>query len=186
MTKIIFADFDGVLNSHRFMAEWKLRGEKGVVGLDPKAVARLDRLCKEGEAMVVVSSTWRYNHGVGELKDLLREAGFTGIVRDRTPLREEIVNEKLTHMFTKSGVTTSFDEVKKKIVVVGERGGEIDAWLKNWPGDNIESFVILDDDADIAPHLDRHVQTDFADGLQDRHVEQALAILRKPYVRVTT
>lgn len=49
--KVIFLDFDGVLNSTRFMME---NPQRGLCGLDKVAVARLNRLCAETGAYVVV------------------------------------------------------------------------------------------------------------------------------------
>jgi hypothetical protein len=43
----------------------------------------------------------------------------------------------------------------------------------------VESFVILDDDADMEHLLPRLVQTSMDDGLQDRHVEKAVEILNR-------
>lgn len=56
----------------------------------------------------------------------------------------------------------------------GVRGGEIQSWLE---GKNVDSFVILDDDDDMEPLMDKLVQTDFESGLQDEHVERAVEML---------
>lgn len=57
----------------------------------------------------------------------------------------------------------------------GERGDEIQTWMdKNGP---IESFVILDDDSDMAHLMDKLVQTSFDTGLLDEHVEAAIKML---------
>jgi hypothetical protein len=65
--------------------------------------------------------------------------------------------------------------------VVGEergRGHEIQAWLDaRARRQTIESFVILDDSADMAHLLPRLVRTPFATGLGDEHVDQAVAML---------
>lgn len=163
--KIVFLDFDGVLNSYRYMHEWKEAGRKGSVGLDPKAVVHLNKIC--AEAFVVISSSWRYGHGIGELKDFLNEAGFIGSVRGVTPMSHEIPGLKLSQIL--HGQT---------------RGVEIDAWLRTGGIEfDVDSFVILDDDSDTEPHRDRHIKTEFADGLTEHHVAPALEILAKPWVR---
>ena len=56
--KIIFLDFDGVLNSHIFMMKERLRDSLksgGVAGIDPEAVARLNAICVRTGAVAVVS-----------------------------------------------------------------------------------------------------------------------------------
>lgn len=61
----------------------------------------------------------------------------------------------------------------------GYRGNEIDLWLASWQGEAIESFVILDDDDDMEPFMDNLVQTSFADGLQQKHIDTAVEILNR-------
>jgi hypothetical protein len=55
------------------------------------------------------------------------------------------------------------------------RGSEIQEWLTEHAP--IDSFVILDDDDDMAHLMDRLVDTSFETGLQDEHVEQAIQLL---------
>jgi hypothetical protein len=55
------------------------------------------------------------------------------------------------------------------------RGREIEAWLKDNPG--IKDFVILDDDSDMDPYMDRLVQTKFNPGLTMRDAIRAIALL---------
>ena len=45
----------------------------------------------------------------------------------------------------------------------GSRGEEIDKWLSDWQGEEVESFVILDDmsGAELRPHSFYLVQTGF-------------------------
>jgi hypothetical protein len=51
------------------------------------------------------------------------------------------------------------------------RGDEINEWLSK---NEVESFIILDDDTDMADLMHRLVHTDFPDGLQDEHIEIAI------------
>jgi hypothetical protein len=182
--KVVFLDFDGVLNSHLFMLEERLQGRTGVVGLDPKAVAYVNDICAKTGAVVVVSSSWRYGRTLGQLKDALSEAGCTAVVRDATPLSHEIANGQLATAFAEQGMRLTEEEAKRTLIVARGRGHEIDAWLRAWSEiDEIESFVVLDDDSDIAPHEDRHVKTSFHVGLTSNHVSLALEILARPWKR---
>jgi len=158
--KIVFLDFDGVLNSHAFM----LAKPSGVVGLDPVAVKRVNRLLQATGAEVVVSSTWRHGRSLAQLRDVLAERGFVGNVRGTTPQQPFTIGS--------SGI----------IETAKVRGQEIQAWLDAAPnyGLDIESFVIIDDDSDMAHLMDRLVKTSSVNGLVDTDVDLAIEMLRKP------
>lgn len=68
--KVIFLDFDGVLNS----AETLARG----IHLDPEKVIMLRNISDETDANIVVSSTWRIHFNQREIRELLYRAGFKG------------------------------------------------------------------------------------------------------------
>ena len=160
--RVLFADFDGVLNSHEYMRNRAPENERGsVIGLDPLAVARLNRLVTVAKAEVVVSSTWRHNRSTAQLRDALVERGFEGTVRGRTP----------RWIHGRGGLESA-----------KYRGEEIQAWLDLAPdyGFVVESFVILDDDSDMGHLADRLVKTSFETGLVDADVDRAIAMLREP------
>lgn len=139
---IVFLDFDGVLNC----ADGPI-GKRGLLGLCCERIAMIDTLCRVTTAAVVVSSTWRLDQGVSDLRGLLKDHGFTGMVLDKTPY-----------------------------LPGSERGDEIACWLSN--NDWRKPFVIIDDDADMGDLKPYLVKTSFTDGLQLRHIEWALDILR--------
>lgn len=160
--RLVFLDIDGVLNSHAYTASLAAEERGGVIGIDRSAVVRLNRLLKEADASVVVSSTWRHNRGRVQLQAVLDEHGFTGHVLGRTPrwLRR----------------------APGGLYAAEERGNEIQAWLDAAPDYDIDvvSFVILDDDSDMAHLADRLIKTSFDDGLLDSHVDRAVTMLRAP------
>lgn len=164
-TRIVFLDFDGVLNSHEYIATLSEEERRGVIGLDPKAVRRLNALL-DGDigARIVVSSTWRHNRTTLQLGDVLCKAGLTHphAVLGRTP--------RWLHK-TPGG-----------IYAAESRGAEIQAWLDTAPDFGIEvtSFVVIDDDSDMAHLTDRLVKVDLATGLQDEHLAKVIAMLSKP------
>jgi hypothetical protein len=138
-TKIIFLDFDGVVNC--FNEPESLRR------LSQGCVANLNTLLERSGASIVVSSTWRVAHSLADLRQILVNSGL------RYP--ERVL-----------GVTPRND---------GIRGKQIERWLENYP-EEIEAFVILDDDSDMGPFMDRLVKTDSDIGLTDLDVEKALKI----------
>lgn len=148
--KIIFLDFDGVLNNFAFLRT----GGAGIHELDPMAIARLNTLVLRSGAKVVVSSTWRLRFSLDELRNILSKYGFQGEIVGTTP-----------HL--------------PAAVAMGDlleaRSHEIQMWLRN-AREEIESYVVLDDLylEGCAAFL---VQTDFELGLLDQHVEDALSIL---------
>lgn len=95
--KIIFLDFDGVIN-HENWYEWihehkEFLKEGGHDSIDPKSVEKVLSICKETGAYIVISSSWRYNtldhtitklSSIRDLRTLLeRVVGVTPPSRDR-------------------------------------------------------------------------------------------------------
>lgn len=161
--KVLFLDFDGVLNSW----DWMNRGVKYYkpdtnfntpvprpsyqvlpvfeeTAIDPRAVRRLNRVTEATGAKIVVSSAWRAERTPEQLQQILTYFGATGQVISITPW-------------------------------AGSRGNDIDAWLKEHP--EVTQFAIVDDDADVSPHKHRAVKTEMARGLLDEHCEKLIKLL---------
>jgi hypothetical protein len=155
--KIIFLDIDGVLNSTKYMIS--LKGNFNCVDkiyqLDPEAIAKLNRLTDTTGAFIVVSSTWRmgFIHNRAGLRGLFAKAKITGKVLDITPVNNQI------------------------------RGAQIAEWIDTYNRYHINNpvtdFVILDDDSDMGKLKKHLIQTSHSDGLQDHHVDLAIAALNK-------
>lgn len=151
--KLVFLDVDGVLNSEQYVHE--IGNEWDDNQIDPKAVARLNRLTDETDALIVVSSSWRLGVTIQHLRNTLAFHGVKGYVLGATKyLGSDRANE----------IWDWIDSAKKKSY--------------------IDSFVILDDDRlelrrdQSDPVLDLHfVRTSWLDGLQDHHIEKAIKIL---------
>ncbi|MBQ7364149.1 MAG: hypothetical protein IJW46_00970 [Clostridia bacterium] len=150
--KVIFLDFDGVLNSAAFFRTCR---EEGAM-FDPKALAYLAEIVAATDAVIVLSTSWRKHwqyeqaksDSVGQyIHTLFREYAMT--VVDKTPC------------------LSMFD-----------RPEEIRQYLKAHP--EVEHFVILDDFAfgweELSEHLVRtHYYLD--SGLSAEHRDRAIAIL---------
>jgi hypothetical protein len=150
--KIIFLDFDGVLNNSPFLysRDRKRRGPND--DIDEKNVEELNWLIKQSGAWVVVSSIWRMNRSRVQLQETLAEKGFKGTVLSATPDLDHVPN-----------IT---------------RGQEIDAWMRgNRRFFDVTSFVILDDHDDMGPLTPKLVLTDSSRGLTRVEAELALEIL---------
>lgn len=153
--RLIFLDIDGVLNSQ----QWMMRQPKTCNFLrevDRDAVALLTELVQRTGANIVVSSSWRIIHSLSNIRGVLHTAGFPHPVP----------------IIAKTPRLPSRDHEGRRLY----RGDEIQAWLDAYK-EPIESFVILDDDSDMAHLAPRLVQTSNLWGLEREHVERAVALL---------
>jgi hypothetical protein len=84
--KIIFLDFDGVLNSQLYYTSGRRDARKPGFDsdIDPQAVGYLNEIIKDTGAKVVVSSSWRHGRSVEELQAILDNNGFIGEVIGKT------------------------------------------------------------------------------------------------------
>lgn len=148
--KVIMLDIDGVLNSERFYCnriQWKYRWFFDILkklkifniweyiyrsdesydldNIDKNGILFLNQICREveGNLVFVISSTWRVGKTPEYFQNLFNKVGFIGNVYDCTPITKE--------MF---------------------RGKEIELWLENYKNkfnEEIENYVIIDDDSDF-------------------------------------
>lgn len=163
--KLLFLDFDGVLNSWAFWTQPEylaLADEDRVNTVDRRAVERVNRIVEATGCQVVISSTWRFlkpTETREKIEAFLIANGYRGRVFGTTPRDIRCDwhgDEDCSH---------------------AHRGGEINQWMVENPFIKITQFVILDDGGDMLPYKDHLVQTTMADGLLDEHVERAIAIL---------
>jgi hypothetical protein len=159
LAKILFLDFDGVLNSHVFAK----KKPGGVLGLDPLAIELVNYICKRTNAFVVVSSTWRLGETKDSLQDMLNSVGFTGTIIGTTP-------DLSGHLDQKTGLW----------IGSSQRGDEIQAWIDSYQQFTygpIESFAIIDDDSDMCHLASRHVKTSFSVGLTAADARRVVKLL---------
>lgn len=156
--KLIFLDFDGVLNSRTFFNAQKNRDKDDKLVLvdydemfDTKAVALINQLVEKTKAEVVVSSSWRILHDLEDLNKILKKFGATFEAIDVTPRLYE------------------------------ERGIEIQTYLDYVAskGDIVESFIIIDDDSDMAHfrNTNHFIKTTFEWGFTEWHLKEAIKVL---------
>jgi hypothetical protein len=155
--KVIFLDVDGVLIN---LACFSIGGAKrsgSHTQAHPDCVAALNHITDATSARIVVSSVWRLG-GLKKIRDILRGWGVTGKIIACTP--------DLAHK-AESG----------KLWVNVQRGDEIQAWLDGFKRSRVESFVIIDDDADMKHLAGRLVQTEFSDGLTAARADKVIELL---------
>lgn len=83
--KIILLDLDGVLVNRAAQRARRLDPQRGPAA-DPAAVAALNHIVQATGAQIVVTSTWREEYSLAELRELLTRWGVMGAVIGQTPL----------------------------------------------------------------------------------------------------
>ena len=167
MKKILFLDFDGVLNTERHHEHCY---ENGIVpvdrygyAFDPEAVANLKLIIDETGADIVVSSSWKF-WGLSAMTDMWEERNLPGKVIGITPNTmsdEMLLNANLEDWDAMAG-----------------KGHEIKEWLsKN--GKDVIQYAILDDVCDMLPDQQDHfVQINPVVGITEEDAEKVIAILK--------
>ena len=170
MTKIIFLDIDGVLNTDD--------DPKPIInGVDPANVfhdiprrdliSNLNHIINETGANVVISSTWRKHAHWGILWRLFQVLGFEGKIIDSTPVDGDDRGQQIKQWLE--------DENTGKHICL------IDKLRWNIKIEKVVTFVILDDLVyDIISHEDlknNTVATDPSHGLTIEKVREAIKIL---------
>ena len=178
MSKYIFLDIDGVLNSEEMLNHKPFPKCRGIMGIEKSKVKRLKQIVEATGAEIVLTSSWKksfdafkrngYRVDKYDLNDLwveeLEELGYFG----------KYLSNKLYDQKLRVSDTTSRYERNPNY-----RGNGILAYLKDH---SAEAYVILDDenfrDYQSRPAIQDHlVLTDYMTGLSDDDVEKAIKIL---------
>ena len=169
--KLIFLDFDGVVNNYPFLREVLSQGlVKGYGFKDPTDVNMIDlekikllnKILDATGASIVISSSWRNTYTSDELRDFLQLKGLNK--------PESIIGE--------TGSTRHSQTAKELDVPVGasvDRGVLIQHWLKQHP--EVTTYVALDDDPGAGEAGTVWLKTDPEIGLTEEIVEKAAQIL---------
>ena len=150
--KVIFLDFDGVLNSNAYLMRVNVQG----VAIDPTRLVLLKQIVAATGAKIVLTSSWRLHWS-----RIPEECNFTG--------------KQINEIFASWGL-----EIWDKTAGTGRRReAQIKAFLASHP--EIDNFVVLDDMLLHADYLDGHIvkTSAYYDGLDEADVEKAIAILGK-------
>jgi len=151
--KIIFTDFDGVLNSE---ASFRYEDRRKILHVNETlshiACSNLQYILdQDADVRLVISSTWRKIFSMEKIKNILNSYGVNpSRILDKTPA-----------------------------VFSGDRAHEINLWLQDHP--NVTKFVILDDDSDVLNMKDPrgHIfQTTPEDGLLFKQAKQIAKLFR--------
>lgn len=154
---ILFLDIDGVLNNRGWLRLGHLK--RPTDRFIPKLCEKLNTVLLATSCEIVISSSWRVNWTPEALQGFLRARGATAAnVIDATPYWNTDASGIIINNFT-------------------SRGAEIQAWL-NTTNNTDRVFAIVDDNSDMAHLSHRLVKTSMDRGLEDKHIEQLIRMLK--------
>jgi hypothetical protein len=159
--RILFLDFDGVLNSSQFnkaMIMWGHRTRGGrIKEFCEIAASNLNQILTDvPDVQIVVSSSWRIGETLEGLRNILEMQAMVP--------RERVIGMTPSHYLGEVNAAQGGTD----------RGLEIQQWLNDHPYDGETRFVILDDNSDMAHLMDNLVQTDWDHGLQLSHAKECI------------
>lgn len=160
--KILFLDFDGVLNGERFLHTQQLSPLRPA--FDPACCARVERICETTGASIVISSSWR------EIKTY---DGNLEVSREPRPI-EEIV-EWLRDAGITAPVVGATSIAPMRFDVATRRSSQIQAWVYDHP--EVTNWIVLDDYRLTELMKSRFIRTRTETGITDADVVLAIMLL---------
>ncbi|MBE6229759.1 MAG: hypothetical protein E7119_04110 [Bacteroidales bacterium] len=153
MTKIIFLDFDGVLNTEHYQGLLQSQGkpwqdEYGAF-FDPKAVKQLKRIIDATDADIVVESSWKYL-GLDAMKELWKVRNLPGTIIDITP---SLLGKNI--------------------------GVEIASWLSKYAKQDIRYVIIDDEYVILDSQLPHFILTNPYEGITEEQANRAISMLNE-------
>ncbi|MDZ7806180.1 MAG: HAD domain-containing protein [Gracilimonas sp.] len=144
----LFVDIDGVLNTEAHLRRQLInKGRSTNREWCPIAMAHLKLLVEYYNGQIVVTSTWRYDHSLRQLKILFEENGVPG---------KFVIGVTPSLIYENSGKVT--------------RGDEIRRWInENLNTDEMPRYIILDDiDEELSQFGERFIHCDPTIGFADK------------------
>lgn len=153
MNKIIFLDFDGVLNTEHYQGLLQYQGkpwqdEYGAF-FDPKAVKQLKRIIDATDADIVVESSWKYL-GLDAMKELWEVRNLPGTIIDITPS-----------------------------LLGKNKGVEIASWLSKYAKQDIRYIIIDDEYVILDSQLPHFILTNPYEGITEEQANRAISMLNE-------
>ncbi len=169
-SKIIFLDFDGVLNTEyhqrQLQHEGKVWQDKHSACFDPKTVEQLQTIVDMTHADIVIESSWKYL-GLEAMQEMWQERQLPGRVIDITP---SVISDSM--LLSANLAQTSPSALHCK-------GAEIASWLYDNDMKNA-SYVIIDDEYVILEsQLPHFILTNPYDGLTEELAMRVINVLNQ-------
>ena len=153
MHKILFLDFDGVLNTEHYQGLLQYQGkpwqdEYGAF-FDPKAVKQLKRIIDATDADIVIESSWKYL-GLDAMKELWKVRNLPGTIIDITPS-----------------------------LLGKNKGVEIASWLSKYAKQDIRYVIIDDEYVILDSQLPHFILTNPYEGITEEQANRAISMLNE-------
>lgn len=166
--KIIFLDFDGVLNTEHYQGLLQHEGkpwqdEYGAF-FDPNAVKQLERIIDATGADIVIESSWKYL-GLDAMKELWEVRGLPGKVIDITP---SSVSDKYLLKTNLGDLGTS---------MLHGKGIEIACWLSGQAKEDMRYVIIDDEYVILDSQLPYFILTNSYEGITEEQANKVISIL---------
>ena len=169
-SKIIFLDFDGVLNTEhhqrQLLYERTAWQDKYGTCFDPEAVKQLQTIVDMTHADIVIESSWKYL-GLEAMQEMWQDRQLPGRVIDITP---SVVSDSLL-------LSADLEQISPSALHC--KGAEIASWLYD---NNIQDapYAIIDDEYVILEsQLPHFILTNPYDGLIEELAMRAIGILNR-------
>ena len=168
MKKVLFLDFDGVLNTEKYQTMLRVEGyprwdDFGQL-FDPEAVENLKMVLDAVPGvLLVINSSWKLE-GLDRMKELWRVRCLPGKIHSCTPdYVPDLMNIDL--------------ENYDNIAMLAGKGNEVKQWIEENAPEGCQ-YVIFDDMPDFLPEQEEHlVCTDPRVGISVKDVMLAIKIL---------
>ena len=170
MRKIIFLDFDGVLNTENYNLVLKRKGkicqDEYAALFDPNAVKQLKRIVDATGADIVIESSWKYL-GLDAMKELWEIRNLPGRVIDITP--SSVSDEYLSNV----------DRDNLDASMLHCKGLEISSWLSE-KGQSNTRYVIIDDEyVVLESQSSNFILTNPYEGITEEQANKIISILNE-------
>lgn len=176
MTKYLFLDIDGVLNTRRNLNRLSEKGKpcRDRYGwlFDDIAVHNLKKALEETGAKVVVSSTWRI-YGSGYIQKMWKDRHLPDVPFGSTP---SLVSTK----FHTNNSLNKEDEEEWEPFIPRGKGLEVAAWLDKYAKRDDRYVIVDDEEKEFFIHQQPHlVVTDGEVGITEENYRQIVKILNQ-------
>ncbi len=168
MDKIIFLDFDGVLNTEYYQNYLCYQGlayqdEYGAL-FAPEAIKQLERIVEATNAKIVIESSWKYL-GLEAMQEMWTVRHLPGQVIDITP--SSVSDQWL--------LSANLDDIDP---AMGHcKGMEIASWLADNAGPDARYVIIDDEYVILDSQLPNFILTNPYDGITEELADRAISIL---------
>ena len=105
--RVLFLDFDGVLNHRGCSAEHEVPGLPPFMRIDRDCLNRLNSITEEFRPTIVVSSTWRLGIPLTELQIALTGIGLASFITDYTPVTHGLRGEEIQRWMHQNGASVN-------------------------------------------------------------------------------